>query len=113
MSDQKRISPEEVVEAYRKTRLLPIRGIALGRLVACGCALGALYKREHPRASSSANALHWARLRYGESYVDGFACGFDGVITALMTNERRELGHADGRAAWDAVRGMNQTGGDK
>ena len=102
MSEQKRISPEEVVAAYEAKGLTPIQGETLDLLDKCACGIGALYAREQREI---AWPMIWAESIYSADYAEGFACGFDNYAP-MELGDRYQQGHADGRAAWDAVRGM-------
>lgn len=101
MSD-KRITPEEVVEAYRVTGLKPARKKIYGDTCRCGLGVMAAY------ADSPVHPYDWANDEYGVPYVDGFFKGFDGWDTAGISedwNDREWQGYEDGQKCATAVFG--------
>ncbi len=86
MTEQKRITPEMVLEAYKKTGLVPKQGATCLRdgEVYYGCALGAMYLATNenvPRDSHGdplvMSAYNWSEKEYGD-YGCAFRRGFDG-----------------------------------
>jgi hypothetical protein len=126
MSEFNRITPEEVVEAFNETGLIPKQGRYFnlnekGSLCACG--LGALYdykwglnddgirvtKDNIPELYQ--NIGEFLEKEYSTTYRIGFAHGFDDIPTAVdfyksdsLLEEMYSSGHEDGRAAYEAVR---------
>jgi hypothetical protein len=106
MSDRKRITPEEVVAAYRATGLKPAQTDTLytdesGAL--CGCAVGALWLANHSNCTNPIgenNSYGWGARKYGVQYFTDFYNGFDGIDGYIPETEH---GFSDGRAAWSAV----------
>lgn len=100
MSETKRITVEEVQEAYRVTGIQPSRGTVLGN--AC-CAAGAV-----ARHRGGVNCRHmqqiysWLDAQYGRDYMDGFINGFDGYDDC---NADSRIAYQDGVAARKAVFG--------
>lgn len=110
---QKRITPEIVVEAYRKTGLVPRRGATCCTIddALHGCAFGAMYLatvKDPPLTHSGEPAImpayEWAEREYGD-YGCAFRRGFDGSSLLEKSNKR---GYADGRACAKAVFNTNQ-----
>lgn len=108
----KRITPDEVVDAYRKTSM----GVANGEYIIlgdrpCGCGMGvyAVANLGVPIASEGDEFLD-ALMEAGIAgdYHDGFALGFDGDrYTAAEFSRKREdwrLGYEDGKAAYAAAK---------
>lgn len=117
-----RITPAEVLEAYRKTGLRPIRELYISDELhigdegdgLCGCPLGALYLANHPRDrnrdtdSIYVRADEWADKTYGVQFTLAFTAAFDrGIgnleITCPYSDERSVEGWNDGRAVAFAV----------
>lgn len=127
----KRITPEEVVAAYRKTGLRPVRRISAERRFddgfcvndeiapLCGCALVAIATANGARdldpiqlpeseilnaACEEVFGVRWDDLD-GHEYAAGFLGGFDGRARVLwvVVGTPSEQGYDDGRAAWAAV----------
>lgn len=116
MKSLPRITPAEVIEAYRKSGLHPIRELYIdwSSEGLCGCPLGAIYLAKHPREKNVAwtklyeQADTWADKTYGVSFTLAFTAAFDrGVgnleITCPYSDERAVEGWQDGRAAAFAV----------
>lgn len=109
----KRITPEQVVEAYRKTGLKPVRerwvAWSGGECVVCGLSAVAI------AAGNEAKEIEQRTIKtrcIGEmlglpiEYVGGFADGFDDESVSesrLRDSEEFIAGHADGIAAREAV----------
>jgi hypothetical protein len=92
----KRITPEEVVEAYAKTGLKPARDTAYGP--EC-CGIGAIAA---VNGVVNDSPYAWARHKYDSDYVDGFLCGFDDR-SMYQTDGPFRIGFNDGLAAAAAV----------
>lgn len=92
-----RVTPEEVVDAYRKTGMRPIRGAwRNGR--ECGCPLAAL-----ALAAEAGSPVFWSLERFGSHYAVGFINGVDKPDQDTVFNPRWDIGFKDGKAAWAAV----------
>lgn len=100
-----RITPEQVVEAYKATGLKPMRGWYFQNKD-CACGLGAIAanggcSRNEDRAD------RWLVRNGGfhHSYIGGFAGGFDGEQSLVpgANAEEYKQGYADGQSAWNAV----------
>lgn len=100
-----RITPRQVLEAYRETGLRPARGewgdehnvcalTALG--VAAGFTSDASYK--------IARAF-WESHNLSNAYADGFVAGFDGDPPRFFRRADKRKGYRDGRQAARAVFG--------
>jgi hypothetical protein len=103
-----RITPEMVIEAYRKTGLNPVRGDYFP-ITGYACALGALYVAEGKYRSdrnlhlnSTFCSLH-SQYVYGSEYCVGFVNAFDGEEILWPENDEYVAGYEDGRAAWNAI----------
>ena len=107
----KRISVEEVVQAYKVTGLKPKRGdFGIDGLPCCG--IGAI-------GAKAGHASPWERRLYamdafGAGYVHGFAHGFDGYEFSIENLKEDHIqryteGYADGQAAAIAVFGPPQS----
>lgn len=98
----RRITVEEVLEAYRVTGLVPRRGTYCMTIFGarCGCAVGAL-----GAANSIAveNLSCWAGELYGTEYLAGFLNGFDKEIYVVEESDEILAGYADGQAVAAAV----------
>jgi hypothetical protein len=96
VSELKRITPEEVVAAYRESGMKPKRGHF--NVDGCGCGIGAKgCQRFGSLDTPSDQIADWAEATYGGEYCDGFYEGFDGnEMSQWDINERYVLGHADG-----------------
>jgi hypothetical protein len=112
----KRITADEVVEAYRKRPWFkPETGMA-GRFTIgesdewdCGgCAMGVLWLDDQNLTLESGvrtciASYDWANRKYGVSYMDGFHDGFDQIHNRETSDEQTAVGYADGLAARRAV----------
>lgn len=101
-----RITPEQVVEAYKTTGLKPVRHITLKD--GCACGLGAVYAQKLNVRTECVGEVFTEIKKYGlsPSYVSGFIAGFDGVDFDEMRDvliEDESIGYEDGQAAWKAV----------
>lgn len=113
MTEIKRITPDQVLNAYRTQCIRPIRD-TWARYTndgeRCGCGLTAvLVDKGGPVAFSrvfliKAHIPHVVReLGLSRSYVVGFVRGFDDDDISDGIDSHSALGHADGKAAWEAV----------
>lgn len=95
----KRITPQEVLEAFEKTGLKPMQGDYYP-FAGCACALGAIASSQGIEGS----LYHQFSIIYGD-YQDAFTDGFDGRRKPLGgLCESDELAYQDGLAAWEAVK---------
>lgn len=107
-----RITPREVLEAYRETGLQPVRGAfrdRAGRV--CGLTVVAAMKGAWPNAEllpekAVVEVLTRAMtLECAEHYLNGFVYGFDGYIQHENELDWKSKGWRDGRRAARAVFG--------
>jgi hypothetical protein len=98
MVDMNRITPEQVVEAYKETGLKPRQRVFL--VDKCACGLGVLAAHD-ANINNSYDAYDWAVTQYGEDYVESFWRGFDDRSTTPQYEQH--IGYEDGRACWQAV----------
>ena len=100
----KRITPAEVLAAYRATGLRPVRRDFGDDKRNCGCPVHALWAAAgHPLPSGGVPyAGGWADDQYGSPYTNGFICGVDSDMRTIE-GERAEQGRTDGAAVWSAV----------
>lgn len=100
----KRITPEQVVEAYKVTGLKPCRVWTTPTGGEC-CGMGAIAVA----AGTADHPLLWADGIYGHQYRLGFTFGFDDYGQNWRQEEPRnadfDSGYADGLAAAAAVFG--------
>lgn len=108
-SSFKRITPDQVVEAYRKTGLLPVQGrwFRSAGPDACACGLTALvhafgegWQRDH--GAPTFEGIEQA-VGLTPDYASGFMRGFDGMDPRHLACGEHKAGHADGVAAWRAI----------
>lgn len=99
----RRITVEEVLEAYRVTGMKPSKGTYCIGLDSnpCGCAMGALAIAAGI-CPGMALVGNWSIEQFGQPYSDAFEDGFDGKVRRF-TNKRAKQGYADGQAAAAAV----------
>lgn len=100
----RRITPEEVLDAYRNKGLRPVTGTfycSIGA-VGCACALGALVNF-HARYDTTTDICKRLGLEY--NYGAGFVDAFDGSVisSALICPDAYALGHKDGAAVRKVV----------
>lgn len=109
----RRLSPDEVIDAYQKTGRTPQRGSYRGfdgSTFACGVgAVAIAHKNCADALGIFQTFVH--ELGYGASYHDGFTNGFDGRSRELIKSEMWEFkrfvdGYEDGQAAWEAVKAL-------
>lgn len=111
----KRLTPEQVVEAYTSAGLTPAQGAYYRPSLNNACGIGAVVIAS---GAFDGDPIHfWSTftngLGFDESYHNGFTTGFDTVWlpSEMMDLEERIQpgfadGYADGRAAWDAVQSL-------
>lgn len=103
MSD-KRITPEEVVEAYRVTGLKPVRHTARPFDGQC-CGVGAI--SIHRGAKPGDGPITYLETDYGRGYLWAFVDGFDNLEIGTFAPDpkyRRCIdGYADGQSCAAAV----------
>jgi hypothetical protein len=89
MAEQRRITPDEVIAAYRKTGLRPVKRAYCLYLCPplCGCPITAIYLAtldglpvELPKIEFEANK--WADREFGSDYKNSFTDGFDNSRSA-------------------------------
>jgi hypothetical protein len=99
----KRITPEEVVAAYKETGLKPEQGITLAD--GCACGLGVIYAQKFGVLEADSYDVFNALERdLSPAYIYGFIAGFDGIdYTTIGLREGESIGYEDGRACWKAV----------
>lgn len=120
---ERRITPEEVLAAYKRhpeikpdhhsyTRILPdwdkIENDDYTTTVVCACPLAVLCASENEYALTGSEAqgvAMWARDTFGNAYREGFVAAVDGEDTDPEWNERARQGYADGLAVAAAVFG--------
>lgn len=99
----KRITPEEVVEAYKSTGLKPVRGTFCWGSRACGLGTVCISRGKMPTSPLMVSRS----LGIEMEYLLGFVNGFDGIHKASIgideSNETLSLGFADGKLAAAAV----------
>lgn len=98
----KRITQDQVVEAYRRTGWRPIQEAFYGRINGqhCGCGLGVMAGEDLGEDISD----YAEALGLDHDYASGFTYGFDGNTLYGAPGTPRMLGWQDGRAAWEAVK---------
>lgn len=113
--DQKRIMPDQVVEAYQKTEYAPASNLYISLSNKCACAIGAVFTYENdPKEKNelqiAVDAHDWSMQLLGGEYHMGFTRGFDNdsLNVSLLTSEKEEdqmflLGFEDGQNARKAV----------
>lgn len=118
MSKVKRITPDEVLEAYEETGLLPEQcewAFEHEDGSRCACGLGAIYSNRveegfETLGNTAASEFDLIEdvLGLSRPYMYGFISGFDktDIPFPIRENDREEAerGHSDGRAAWEAVK---------
>lgn len=101
-----RITLKEVKEAAKK------KGLGFCRSTWMkdndSCALGVIYRKNVPLHRQSTEGFWtWAKRKYGDDYVHGFYCGFDGIHESSMStkNARTKQGYRDGKRIAKAIFG--------
>jgi hypothetical protein len=106
MSEIKRITPEEVVQAFEDTGLKPHQGTYFGErddayIIPegdnCACAMGAIYYKEFGVKSNEAH--DYFVNKFTRNYQLGFACGFDNSDKLFEGQELFDIGYEDGENA--------------
>lgn len=98
-----RITPEEIVEAYKKTGLTPARGTFVSGKMACG--LGAYARSKGFDGYFVANFLEGMGIT--ANYRTGFISGFDDTeLCTCCAGLERDAAYKDGEAAWEASRSL-------
>lgn len=106
----KRVTPEQVIDAYRRTGWEPVQDEWFDKIdgKVCGCALTAMIGsenrlREIMSMPGELEELIAAELGLSEDYVIGFVQGFD-ERAFFGGGDVARIGWQDGKAAWEAVR---------
>ena len=108
MTQLKRITPEQVIEAYGTTGLKPKQKRYYSKDRTCACGIGAIFAsigdvwNDHDFPSNAAE--RYANIKYGYDYTQGFVQGFDSAPVGSFRSDESKQGHADGQAAWEAVK---------
>lgn len=89
----RRITVEEIKEAYKVTGLKPCRCLVDDR-DGGACAIGALHIASQ---STDHNPYRWGEETFGKAYCNDFIRGFDG------SGEIESVGYRDGRSAALAI----------
>jgi len=98
-----RISPEMVLEAYKKTGLKPMQGDLFPR-DGCACALGSFAAMNGYK--DTANALLFLNNLTSHDYVNAFGEGFDGERFHSY-GDKFDNAFRDGQEAWEAVKHLS------
>lgn len=111
MTTLKRITPEQVVEAYRRTGWRPIQEAFYDRINGqhCGCGLSVLVGDAEKVLQMECYTglrlqLFANELGLTADYVSGFIRGYDGDGGSSWWDSEKLLGWQDGRACWEAVK---------
>lgn len=111
----KRITPNEVKQAYVDTDMVPqhatmhevreldqFSGARYPVPQHCGCAFGTLFRQrtgfyhnENPNGAKTHDAYDWAIREYGNDYVDGFILGFDAYVCGSEPHSVRTPGRTE------------------
>lgn len=97
-----RLLPEIIIQAYKTTGLKPERSTFFNGGKACGIGAYAMSLGWTP----STYLVTFMSDKLDADYRGGFQIGFDGndLCECCITDEKL-LGHKDGQAAWEAVKG--------
>lgn len=108
----RRITPQEVLDAYNQTKLVPVNSewgyVATENGMKCGCALTALGTCKTDFDEFLDNVMECEceyvadLLGYDQEYLTGFVDGFDGCFFMGQSDNFR-LGAKDGVAAREEV----------
>jgi hypothetical protein len=106
----KRITVEEVVEAFKVTGLKPKPGSYFDKernedkFIECACGLGALFKAGNPEeGEDSLDVTHHFDNLLGSSYRLGFVHGFDGIPPQGTLSVEYMAGYDIGNASREAL----------
>lgn len=97
----RRITVEEVLEAYRVTGLKPIQG-NFYHSDGCCCAIGAVAISSGAKRGCGA-VCRWAETHLHPLYINGFLAGFDEDCARDFSSKQFTQGYADGTAVREAV----------
>lgn len=106
----RRITAQEVVQAYISTGLVPKQGVFScmdndGNDVACGLTAVALHQKRLYYGHFRSDGWHEKVLGITEMYFNGFWRGFDTSLTEdYGISQEWTVGFQDGLAAWKAVK---------
>lgn len=111
MSNEPRITPEEVVAAYRKhPEIRPRPGSWRNEEKSCGCPAFVVACDRDPGILLIRDWMTQAQIasdacenKYGMMYMGGFIAGVDRPSSTVVRMDRELQGFNDGRAAWAAV----------
>jgi len=98
---------EEIVQAYEETGLTPRQRLTLRN--GCACALGAYYEKKFDirRKGVNVDIIHVAMGEFGQDFVRGVICGFDGdseqSCQLVLKIEDFRLGYELGKSVWEKV----------
>jgi len=101
---KKRITPEMVLEAYRKTNYIPIQNSFYHNDGNCACAIGAIYTMETGDRNEE-EVQNYANKAFGVRYSHGFIAGFDGLKADSTTEDDYIDGYYDGKTVWKFIQG--------
>lgn len=105
----RRIPADLVVDAFRKTKLRPVRGEFLDRGRSACCAITAVVIHELKPIRDSIDKFNVGikakrHLGVSHSYFAGFIAGWDSMEGAHEESSAEFVrGLSDGKSAWDAV----------
>ncbi len=87
-----RITPEEIIEAYKKTGTKPTRLYLIPINGKC-CALGALYLYNNSAFHDyyDRQILRYFYAKYSKLYIDNFILGFDSSIDRPLFENENEI----------------------
>ena len=100
----RRITVEEVLEAYRVTGLKPKQHIHFDGGSGCACAIGAIAVSSGCEPSYY-EVVEWGNVHLACDYRAGFMQGFDGDRMGVIGSQLHDYceGYADGTAVREAV----------
>ncbi len=109
MNQFRRISAQEVVQAYIRTGLIPKQGVFAcldndGNDVACGLTAVALHQKGLHYGHFRTDGWHEAVLGLTAMYFDGFWHGFDCATMDRGEGQEWDIGYRDGWESWRAVK---------
>ncbi|WAH35007.1 hypothetical protein [Alicyclobacillus dauci] len=100
-----RITPEQVVEAYKATGLKPMQGDYFPEQ-GCACGIGCMSRTVVgllPEEDFDPISIMEDAFNVSHNYVVGFTRGFDNLDNKEIYGNDMKDGYADGQAAWKAV----------